>query len=94
MEKRRLERKLAFIKNSKIAKQLEDEELFREDRKSMVSERIVKSVDKMRTRKHNEIKDRDSVNEFCSSDLYRSESEKEIQGMYKSRSEVKIPASN
>ena len=94
MEKRRLERKLAFIKNSKIAKQLEDEELFREDRKSMVSERIVKSVDKMRTRKHNEIKDRDSVNEFCSSDLYRSESEQEIQGMYKSRSEVKIPASN
>ena len=94
MEKRRLERKLAFIKNSKIAKQLEDEELFREDRKSMVSERIVKSVDKMRTRKHNEIKDRDSVNEFCSSDLYRSESEQEIQRMYKSRSEVKIPASN
>ena len=94
MEKRRLERKLAFIKNSKIAKQLEDEELFREDRKSMVSERIVKSVDKMRTRKHNEIKDRDSVNEFCPSDLYRSESEQEIQGMYKSRSEVKIPASN
>ena len=56
--------------------------------------RVVKSVDKMRTRKHNEIKDRDSVNEFCSSDLYRSESEQEIQRMYKSRSEVKIPASN
>lgn len=91
MEKRRLERKLAFIKNSRIANQLEDEELFREDRKFMVSERIVKSVDKMRTRKHNEIKDRDSENEFCSSDLYRSESEQEIQRMYKSRSEVKIP---
>lgn len=94
MEKRRLERKLAFIKNSKIAKQLEDDELFREDRNSVISERIVKSVDKMRTRKHNEIKDRDSVNEFCSSDLYHSESEQEIQRMYKSRSEVKIPASN
>lgn len=71
MEKRRLERKLAFIKNSEIAKQLEDEELFREDRESVVSERIVKSVEKMRSRKHNEIKDRPSSNEFYSSDIHR-----------------------
>ncbi len=75
MEKRRLERKLAFIKSSKMVKQLEDEELFHEDRESIVSERVVKSVEKMKSRKNNEIKDRPNVNELCLYDLNYLESE-------------------
>ena len=58
-----------------MVKQLEDEELFYEDRESIVSERVVKSVEKMKSRKNNEIKDRPNVNELCLYDLNYLESE-------------------